>query len=109
MKGTTRGEASPRPSSFQATRALSGDQGAEPKHFQFQQGPELLLAHPVHALMPTDIIGANIGVEDADIILRARHAEPDRDRRPSAARERNAELHVRKYFESQQARRRSGS
>jgi hypothetical protein len=50
----------------QAARAVSGDRGAGRKHFQFQQGPIFALCSRVFsriqftALMPNDIIGANI-------------------------------------------------
>ena len=43
----------------------------------------------------------NIIVEDADTVLRARYAEPDRDRRPRSPRERHGELHAWKHFQFQ--------
>jgi hypothetical protein len=42
-------EAPRRPVPAQAAGALPGDGGAHRKHFQFQQGPIFLLAHPVHS------------------------------------------------------------
>jgi ATPase family associated with various cellular activities (AAA) len=65
MEGTSAlPEAPPRPQFVQAGRALSGIRGAERKHFQLHQSAIFFSRIQFTALMPTDIIGANIIVEE---------------------------------------------
>lgn len=49
MEGIPAAEGPPRPLPAQAAGTLPRDRGAHRKHFQFQQKPIFVLAHPVHS------------------------------------------------------------